>query len=104
MHAQDPEWVRELRREVRNRLKDHNATQVGLARYLGLTPKHVNQVLRGRVQGSPELLTRFAAAVGLRVALTEARFRPVLDSRKPYGKKKAVVPAPEDLDGALEED
>lgn len=104
MHVQDPEWVAELRREVKNRLKDHNSTQVALARYLNISPKHVNQFLRGLVTGNPVLLSRIAAAVGLRIVLEEAPFRPVLAPRKPHGRRNAVVSVPEDLDDALGED
>lgn len=104
MNAQDPEWVAELRREVRNRLKDHNSTQVALARYLNLSPKHVNKFLQGLIPGNPVLLTRIAAAVGLRITLSEAPFRPVLDTRKPRGRRNAVISAPEDLGDAFGED
>lgn len=104
MHTRDPEWVRELRREVRNRLKDHNSTQAALARYLNLSPKHVNQFLQGLVPGNPVLLTRIAAAVGLRITLSEARFRPVLAPRKPRAHRKAALPEPEDLGDAFSED
>lgn len=104
MNAQDPEWVAELRREVQDRLRDSNSTQVALAGYLNISPKHVNQFLRGLVTGNPVLLSRIAAAVGLRITLSEAPFRPVLDPRKPYGRRNAVVSVPEDLDDALGED
>lgn len=82
------------------RLKARKATQSGLAAHLELTPRHVSQVLRGSVQGNPDLLTRLAAAVGLKIVLEEALVAPVLPRRRPWTRKNAA----EDLEDALDED
>ena len=73
----DAPWLRHLRAEVRARLKARHVTQASLAAYLGITPKHVNQVLRGHVTGSPDLLARMAEAVGLQIAIIVTGREPV---------------------------
>lgn len=65
-------WLLELRREVKARLRGQGATQASLARYLGITEKHLSQLLTGRTDGSPEMLDRLAAAVGLRIVIADA--------------------------------
>jgi transcriptional regulator with XRE-family HTH domain len=82
-------WVRQLRSEVRARLRDQDATQAGLAERLGITEKHMSQMLRGLVTGSPELLERMAGAVGLRIMVMEggALVPPSLPKRRPHRKR-----------------
>lgn len=77
-------WLRDLRCKVRARLRAQGATQAGLAWHLGISEKHVSQLLTGKVAGSPEMLERIAAAAGLRIALTDADGPvPVLPRRRP---------------------
>jgi transcriptional regulator with XRE-family HTH domain len=73
----DAPWLRSLRTEVRARLRARHVTQASLAAYLGVTPHHVNQVLTGKVTGSPDLLSRMAEAMGLRIAIVTAGREPV---------------------------
>ena len=54
-----------IKAAIRAELKADGATQKDLARYLGITEKHVSQVLTGKVKGDPEMLLALAAAVGL---------------------------------------
>jgi hypothetical protein len=57
----DPPWLADLRNKVKARLRAQGATQVGLAWHLGITPKHMSQLLTGTVTGTPEMLDRLAA-------------------------------------------
>jgi len=50
---------------IRAELRADGCTQKDLARYLGLSEKHVSQVLTGKVVGDLRLLSRMAEAVGL---------------------------------------
>jgi DNA-binding transcriptional regulator YdaS (Cro superfamily) len=81
-------WVQQLRAEVRARLRDQRATQVGLAEQLGITPKHMSQMLTGKVAGSPEMLEAMARAVGLQIVILDAGnlVPPALARRKPHRK------------------
>lgn len=65
----DAPWLRHLRAEVRTRLEARHATQASLAGHLGISPKHLNQVLSGKVTGSPDLLARMAEAMGMQIAI-----------------------------------
>jgi transcriptional regulator with XRE-family HTH domain len=65
----DVPWLRHLRAEVRARLEARHATQASLAAHLGISPKHVNQILSGKVIGSPDLLARMAEAMGMQIAI-----------------------------------
>ena len=58
-------YLADLKRAIRAELKADGCTQADLAWYLGITPKHVSQMLTGTVAGRFELLERMAAAVGL---------------------------------------
>jgi transcriptional regulator with XRE-family HTH domain len=58
-------YLADLKKAIRAELKADGCTQVDLARYLGLSPKHVSQMLTGTVDGRFELLERMARAVGL---------------------------------------
>lgn len=69
MAEADAPWLRHLRAEVRARLEARRVTQASLAEHLGITPKHVNQVLSGKVTGSPDLLARMAEAMGMQIAI-----------------------------------
>jgi transcriptional regulator with XRE-family HTH domain len=62
-------WLDQLRTEVRRRIRAQRSTQQALAAHLGITPKHMSQILNGKVSGSPEMLDRIAAAAGLRIAV-----------------------------------
>ena len=61
-------------------------TQASLAGHLGITPKHVNQVLSGKIVGSPDLLTRMAEAVGLGIAIVVTGREPVplAEDKRPW--------------------
>jgi transcriptional regulator with XRE-family HTH domain len=71
-----PPWLRQLRAEVLLRVKAQHSTQAALAARVGISRKHLSQVLSGRVKGSPELLDRIARAVGLRIAVVIAEDEP----------------------------
>ena len=75
--ALDAPWLRHLRAEVRARLEARHATQASLAEHLGISAKHLNQVLGGHVNGSPVLLARIAEAVGLQIAIMVTGIEPV---------------------------
>ena len=83
--GRDAPWVRQLRARVRAGLRKQHATQAGLAEHLGVAPNYLNQVLTGKAAGSPDLLERMAAAVGLRIVILDAGTAapPVLPERKP---------------------
>ena len=84
--APDAPWLCHLRAEVRGRLKARHATQASLAAHLGVTPKHLNQVLGGHVIGSPDLLARMAEAVGLGIAIvvTDREPVPLAEDKRPW--------------------
>jgi transcriptional regulator with XRE-family HTH domain len=63
-------YLADLKRAIRAELKADGCTQVDLARYLGLSTKHVSQVLTGNVAGRFEVVARMAAAVGLEPQFT----------------------------------
>lgn len=77
MNAADTPWLRHLRAEVRARLQARHATQASLAAHLGISAKHLNQVLIGKVIGSPDLLARMAEAVGLEITVVDTGREPV---------------------------
>ena len=54
-----------MKARIRAELRADGCTQKDLARYLGLSEKHVSQVLTGKVVGDLRLLSRMAEAVGL---------------------------------------
>jgi transcriptional regulator with XRE-family HTH domain len=84
-------WLLDLRNKVRARLRAQGATQAGLAWHLGITEKHVSQLLTGQVTGSPEMLDRIAAAAGLRIAIVDAEApAPVLPRRRPGSGRRGV--------------
>ena len=80
-------WLQHLRDEVRARLRARRATQAALARHLGISPKHLSQVLNGAVTGSPELHDRMAQAVGLRIAIVVTDLEPATLARDQRGRK-----------------
>jgi transcriptional regulator with XRE-family HTH domain len=75
--AGSPPWLKHLRAEVRARVRARNGTQASLAAAIGITPKHLSQVLTGKVAGSPQLLDRIAGAVGLRIVIMATGRDPV---------------------------
>jgi gp16 family phage-associated protein len=66
--------VTELKAAIRAELRADGCTQADLARYLGLSEKHVSQVLTGKAVGAVGTLEEMAAAVGL--AMTVGREGP----------------------------
>jgi transcriptional regulator with XRE-family HTH domain len=62
-------WLDQLAAEIRYRLRAQRTTQAALAAHAGITPKHLSQILTGAVNGSPEILDRVAAAMGLRIMI-----------------------------------
>jgi len=54
-----------VKEAIRASLKADGATQADLARHLGVSQKHVSQVLSGRVPGSPAFIEAMAQACGL---------------------------------------
>ncbi len=54
-----------LKAAVRRELAADGATYDDLGQYLGITERHVADVLSGRVAAEPELLAAMAAACGL---------------------------------------
>lgn len=60
-----PGPLADMKAAIRAELKADGCTQKDLARYMGLSEKHVSQVLTGKVKGDPEMLMALAAAVGL---------------------------------------
>lgn len=72
-----PPWLARLRTEVLRHIRAQGSTQAALAAHLGITEKHMSQVLTGRINGSPQLIDRIAAAVGLRIALVAGEGEPV---------------------------
>jgi transcriptional regulator with XRE-family HTH domain len=73
----DAPWLRCLRAEVRARLEARHVTQASLAGHLGISPKHINQILNGNVIGSPDLLARMAEAMGMQIAIVLTDREPV---------------------------
>ena len=94
MNAKDPPWLRELRNKVKARLRAQGATQAGLAWHLGITEKHVSQLLTGKVDGTPEMLDRLARSVGLRITLTEGDTKPSIPGRRTSRRRKPREPDP----------
>jgi transcriptional regulator with XRE-family HTH domain len=82
VNAKDPPWLRDLRSKVKARLRAQGATQAGLAWHLGITEKHVSQLLTGKVDGTPEMLDRLARSVGLRITLADADSAPSIPGRR----------------------
>jgi transcriptional regulator with XRE-family HTH domain len=82
----DAPWIRQLRAEFRGRLEARHVTQASLAEHLGITSKHVNQVLSGKVTGSPGLLARMAEAMGLQIAvvITDREPAELAADRRPW--------------------
>jgi transcriptional regulator with XRE-family HTH domain len=69
-------WLAALRAEVVLRLRAQHSTQAALADRVGITPKHMSQVLTGKSTPRPEVLDRIAAAVGLRIAVVIGEAEP----------------------------
>jgi transcriptional regulator with XRE-family HTH domain len=94
VNAKEPPWLRDLRNKVRARLRAQGATQAGLAWHLGITEKHVSQLLTGKVDGTPEMLDRLARSVGLRITLAEADTKPSIPGRRTSRRRKPREPDP----------
>jgi len=84
--ASDAPWLRHLRTEVRTRLRARHVTQASLAAYLGISPKHINQILAGKVVGSPDLLARMAEAMGMEITVVTTGREPVplAEDKRPW--------------------
>ncbi len=59
-----------IKAAIRRELKADGCTQKDLARYLGISEKHMSQVLTGVVVGHLPLIERMAHAVGLTLKVT----------------------------------
>jgi transcriptional regulator with XRE-family HTH domain len=59
-----------IKAAIRRELKADGCTQKDLARYLGISEKHMSQVLTGAVTGHLPLIERMAHAVGLTLEVT----------------------------------
>jgi plasmid maintenance system antidote protein VapI len=88
-HPSEVPWLCQLRSEVRRRVRAQASTRGALAAYLGITPKHMSQVLTGKVNGSPELLDRIAEAVGLRIVIAVGGESVPLPLALTRGRKRA---------------
>jgi len=60
----EPDWAVHPGELLRETLDDHKLSQVWLARQTGTTPKHVNQVVRGRVPVTAAFAVAVAVALG----------------------------------------
>jgi len=58
-------YLASLKSAIRDELRADGCSQKDLAWFLGVSQKHVSNVLSGRVPGRFELVERMAAAVGL---------------------------------------
>ena len=89
-------WLRDLRAQVRARLRAQHSTQAALAGYLGMSPKHLSQFLNGSVTGTPGLHGRVAEAVGLAIVIADTGREPVPLARDQRGvrsgRRKAAAP------------
>jgi len=56
-----------IKTAIRRELEADGCTQKDLARYLGISEKHVSGVLTGKVAGGLPLIERMAHAVGLTI-------------------------------------
>jgi transcriptional regulator with XRE-family HTH domain len=61
----EPDTIGNLKSAIKAALEADGCTQTDLADYLGLSQKHVSQVLTGKATGDLRMLVRMAAAVGL---------------------------------------
>jgi transcriptional regulator with XRE-family HTH domain len=99
-NAGSPPWLARLRAEVLRHIRAQGSTQAALAAHLGITPKHMSQVLTGKVNGSPQMIDRIAEAVGLRIALVAGEGEPVAlppgawRGRPPRKRAEREWPAP----------
>jgi len=59
------DWLTEVKARIKVELRKDGCTQKDLAGYLGLTEKHVSQILTGKVQGSHAVIESMARAVGV---------------------------------------
>ena len=84
-------WVRDLRTKVRMRLRDQGVPQAVLASHLGITQKHMSDVLNGKADGSPNLLASVAASVGLRIAVVDSDEGPLLPHWSLYGEAEPAA-------------
>lgn len=67
-HPEDPlsVWLRPVLRRL---LDSNGVRQVGLAEEVGISPKHLNQMLQGVIGISPEMAERLLAAFGYQLVI-----------------------------------
>ena len=58
-----------IKAAIKRELHADGCTQADLARHLGLSQKHVSQVLSGHVPGSPRVIEDMAHACGLTIGV-----------------------------------
>lgn len=64
-----------IKEAIRTELKADGCTQKDLADYLGLSQKHVSQILTGKVQGSHDVIESMARALGLSLSTGKGDLR-----------------------------
>lgn len=85
--------VDDLREGVRAALAETHTSQAELARRLGITEKHVSQVLTGRAGLSPDLADAMLGALNYQPSVTvTAKETPVCPSTGHSGPTLATVP------------
>lgn len=58
-----------FRSAIQQALDEDGLTQVALAEKVGISPKHLNQILRGHMDARPEIADRILAALGRRLVV-----------------------------------
>lgn len=92
--SEEAAWLAQLRAEVLRRIKAQRTTQAALAGHVGITPKHLNQVLNGQASPSPGLAEQIATAMGLRITVV-AEGEPVPLALDMRGRKPGSATAPD---------
>lgn len=87
-----------FRTAVVTRLREHHASQAALAGHVGITAKHMSQILRGKASPGPELLDKIAAAMGLQVTIAVIG-DPVPLAKDKRGRKAGTAAQPPGLEG-----
>ena len=91
-----------VKEAIRRALRADGATQADLARHLGVSQKHVSQVLSGKVPGSPAFIEAMAEACGLALTAEAAGRRDDGCQRCGHSMDAHVMLAFDDpLDGGL---
>lgn len=90
MTGDGPAWLAEFRAEVVRRIQERRTTQAALAAHLGISAKHMSQVLTGQISPGPELVEAIATAMGLRITVV-AEGEPVPLGRDMRGRKPGTA-------------